>query len=109
METFNTSIRWDLSNLLGGLDMEKFGVYLEGIKDRLVKVEEYSKTNTLNDGELNIISQAINKIESAESYYYCLTTENIDPSLLTSLNGAISALKSQVRFITQLSQGEIGK
>lgn len=99
METFNTSIRWDLSNLLCGLDMEKFKNYLGSIKEKLIKVEEYSKTNNLNDGELIIISQAINKIESAESFYYCLTTENIDPSLLTSLNGFITALKSQVRFI----------
>ncbi|MBE1554608.1 M3 family metallopeptidase [Sporosarcina limicola] len=99
METFNTSIRWDLSNLLCGLDMEKYKNYLGSIKEKLIKVEEYSKTNTLNDGELIIISQAINKIESAESFYYCLTIENIDPSLLTSLNGTISALKSQVRFI----------
>ena len=74
METFNTSIRWDLSNLLCGLDMEKFKNYLGSIKEKLIKVEEYSKTNNLNDGELIIISQAINKIESAESFYYCLTT-----------------------------------
>lgn len=99
METLNTSIRWDLSNLLCGLDMEKFKNYLGSIKEKLIKVEEYSKINTLNDGELIIITQAINKIESAESFYYCLTTENIDPSLLASLNGFISALKSQVRFI----------
>lgn len=99
METFNTSIRWDLSNLLCGLDLEMFKNYLSSIKENLTAIEEYSKTNTFNDGELNIISQAIKKIESAESFYYCLTTENIDPSLLTLLNGFISALKSQVRLI----------
>lgn len=108
METLNTSIRWDLSNLLCGLDMEKFESYLESIKEILIKVEGNSKTNSLNVSELIIISQAINKIESAESYYYCLTTEDIAPSLLTSLNGTISALKSKVRFIMSNLQENLG-
>jgi oligoendopeptidase F len=99
METFNTLIRWDLSSLLCGLDLEKFKNYLNSINQNLREIEEYSRTNTLYDGKLVIISQAIKKIESAESFYYCLTTENIDPSLLSSISVFISALKSQIRYI----------
>ncbi|ASN05267.1 M3 family metallopeptidase [Virgibacillus necropolis] len=107
METFNTSVRWDLSNLLCGPDLERFECYLNSIKEKLTEIEEYSKTNILNNSELTMISQIIKNIESAESFYYCLTTENLDPSHLTSLNGFVSALKSQVSFILSNLQEDL--
>jgi len=107
METSNTSVRWDLSNLLCGPDLKRFENYLNSIKEKLEEIEEYSKIHTLNNSELIVISQIIKNIESAESYYYCLTTENFDPSHLTSLNGLISALKSQVRFLISNLQEEL--
>ncbi len=99
MDTLNTSVRWDLSNILCGPDLKRFENYLSSIKEKLTKIEEYSKTNILNNGELTLISKIIKKIESAESLYYCLTTEDIDPSHLTALNRFISALKSQISSI----------
>ncbi|MEC5425792.1 M3 family metallopeptidase [Virgibacillus sp. C22-A2] len=107
METFNTLVRWDLSNLLCGPDLEKFEDYLSSIQEKLTEIEEYLKTNTLNDGELTSISQIIKNIESAESFYYCLTTENINSPRLTSLNGFISVLKSQVSFILSNLQEDL--
>ena len=99
MEVSNKSIRWNLNSLLCGPDIEKFNNYLFSIKEKLIEMEVNSKTRILNDEELMCISQTIKKIESAESFYYCLTTEQFTPSLLTSLNGTISALESQVRMI----------
>lgn len=107
MEEFNTSIRWNLNNLLYGLDIEKFNNYLVSIKVSLIEIEEYSKTSTMDDVVLKMISQTIKKIESAESFYYCLTTEDITASVLSSLNGTISVLKSQVRIIISNLQSNL--
>ncbi|WP_052345772.1 M3 family metallopeptidase [Paucisalibacillus sp. EB02] len=99
METFYTSVRWDLSNLLCGPDLESFENYLHNIKEKLTEIEVYSKANILYNSELTMISQIIKNIESAESFYYCLTTENFDTARLSSLNGFITELKSQVSII----------
>lgn len=96
METFNLSTRWNLDNLQCGLDLKKFKNHLCSIKEKLIEIEEYSNSTPLYESELITISQLIKQIESAESFYYCLTTEDIEPSQLTSLNGIISMLKSQV-------------
>ncbi|WP_456279079.1 M3 family metallopeptidase [Bacillus sp. AK128] len=96
METFNLSTRWNLDHLQCGLDLEKFKNHLCNIKEKLIEIEEYSNSNPLYESDLITISQLIKQIESAESFYYCLTTEDIEPSQLTSLNGIISMLKSQV-------------
>ena len=107
MEVSNPSTRWNLNNLLYGPDIDSFNHYLFSIKEKLIEMEVKSKTSTLGDEELMFISQTIKKIESAESLYYCLTTENIAPSLLTALNGTISALKSQVRIIVSNVQDNL--
>lgn len=99
MEEIKPSIRWNLNNLLYGLDIEKLNNYLVSLKERLIEFEEYSKTSTLDDEVLMAISQMIKQIESVESFYYCLTTEDIAACDLTALNGSIAALKSQVRII----------
>ncbi|GGP12148.1 peptidase M3 [Oceanobacillus neutriphilus] len=99
METFNTQMRWDLDKLLCGFDIDKFKNYLKSIKDKLLEIEKYMETNILNERELIIISQAIKKIESAESFYYCLTAEDISFSLLTPLQETILDLKTQVHLI----------
>lgn len=107
MEAFDTSVCWDLNNLLCDPGLESFENYLNNLKDKLTGIEEYSKTSILNDGELTLISQIIKNIESAESFYYCLTVEYIEPSRLISLNGIISALKSQVSSIISKLQEEL--
>lgn len=90
METFNLSTRWNLDNLQCGLDLEKFKNHLCSIKEKLIEIEEYSNSTPLYERELITISQLIKQIESAESFYYCLTTEDLEPPQLTSLNGIIS-------------------
>ncbi|SER55718.1 M3 family metallopeptidase [Salipaludibacillus aurantiacus] len=108
MESFSTPTRWNLNNLLQcDSDLEEFKNYISCIKANLLEIEECEKLNPLNESELNAISQIIKQVESAESFYYCLTTENVDPSLLTSLNTSISMLKSQARFIVASLQERI--
>ncbi|GGK09504.1 oligoendopeptidase F [Lentibacillus kapialis] len=99
METFNLSTRWNLDNLQCGRDLERFKTHLSSISDKLTEIEECSKSHVLYENALITISQLIKQIESAESFYYCLTTEDIEPSHLTSLNGTISILKSKVYSI----------
>lgn len=108
MESFSTPTQWNLNNLLQcDSDLEKFKNYISCIKANLLEIEECEKLNPLNESELNAISKIIKQVESAESFYYCLTTENVDPSLLTSLNTSISMLKSQARFIVASLQERI--
>lgn len=97
MKTFSTPIRWNLNNLQCGLDLEKFKNHLGSIKEKLMEIE--ITPNDLNEDKLVTISSIIKQIESAESFYYCLTAENIEPSILTLLKSSILTLKSQVRFI----------
>lgn len=99
METFNYPTRWNLDNLHFGLDLEKFKNQLHEIEEKLVEIEKSSSSKTLNESELTTISQLIKQIESAESFYYCLTTEDIEPSYLTLISGRISMLKSKVRSV----------
>ncbi|MBN6885724.1 hypothetical protein [Cytobacillus horneckiae] len=108
METIITPTRWNLNNLQSGLDLDKFKKHMSSIKEKLIDIEMSSKSNTLYENELVTLSEVIKQIESAESFYYCLTTENIDPSFLTSLNACISALKSQVRYIISNLQESLG-
>lgn len=99
METFNLSTRWNLDNLQCGPDLEKFKTHLSSINDKLTEIEECSNSHVLYENELITVSQLIKQIESAESFYYCLTTEDIEPPHLTSLIGTISMLKSKVYII----------
>ena len=99
METINTPTRWNLNNLRNGLDSKKIKKHLDSIQEKLFKIELGSTLNNLSEDELLTLSKLIKQIESAESFYYCLTTENIDPSFLTLLNANISTLKTEVRLI----------
>ena len=100
MGKLDTPTRWDLNSLLQcGLNMDKFKDYLSTIEQELLEIEEFANLNILNESKLTTISHLIKQIESAESFYYCLSTEDVESSLLTSLNTRISKLKSHVRFI----------
>lgn len=99
METINKATRWNLNNLRNGLDSKKIKKHLDSIQEKLFKIELGSTSNNLSEDELLTLSKLIKQIESAESFYYCLTTENIDPSFLTLLNANISTLKTEVRLI----------
>lgn len=99
METNNAQTRWNLNNLLYGFNLEKLSNHINSIKEKLTDLETYSVSIILKENELLTLSKIIKQIESVESFYYCLTTENVEISLLTSINGSISTLKSQVRSI----------
>ncbi|MCM3596137.1 peptidase M3 [Metabacillus idriensis] len=109
METINSQTRWSLNNLLYGFDLEKLSNHINSIKEKLTDLETYSRSNSLKENELLTLSKIIKQIESVESFYYCLTTENVEPSLLTSINGSISTLKSQVRSILSHLQETLNK
>lgn len=99
MEILDTPPRWNLNNLQYSSNINNFIDYLSEIKEELIKIETYLFPSELKGNDLLTISRIIRQIDSAESFYYCLTTENIEPSLLTSLNGGISILKSKVKLI----------
>ncbi|MCH4827509.1 M3 family metallopeptidase [Planococcus halocryophilus] len=99
METSSLVTRWNLDSLPYDSDVEKFKDQLGIIKGKLIEIEKESNLAGLNESNLLTLSQLIRQIESAESFYYCLTTEEIESSQLTSIIGTISALKSQVYAI----------
>jgi oligoendopeptidase F len=99
MGTVIDPTRWDLSKFYGGFDEEDITNSLICIKSTLIELESKSKLTILNENDLINISNLIKQIESLESFYYCLATENIKPSFLTSLNTSITTLKSIVRII----------
>lgn len=99
METYSIISRWNLSLLQYETDVIKFKNQLGIVKKKLLEMEKESNLAILRDSEILQLSQLISKIESAESFYYCLTTEDIEPSQLTSVIGIISTLKSQVYSI----------
>jgi oligoendopeptidase F len=109
LETINTPTRWNLNNLQDGLDLEKFKKHVNSIKENLIELELDVTSNNLSEKELLTLSKLIKQIESAESFYYCLTTENIDSSFLTSLSASISTLKSQVRLFISNVQETLSK
>ncbi|MDN7240564.1 peptidase M3 [Planococcus sp. N028] len=105
MDTSILLPRWNLDNLQNGLDIEKFENQLSSIKEKMIELEEDSKVAALKPSELLTLSQMIKQIESAESFYYCLTTEEVEPFQLTSIIGSISKLKSHVYIaISNLEQ-----
>jgi oligoendopeptidase F len=99
LETTNKPTRWYLNNLQCGLDLEKFKKHMININAKLIEIETRSTSTNLNGYEFLTLSEIIKQIESAESFYYCLTTEDIESSSITLLNTTITALKSQVHLI----------
>jgi oligoendopeptidase F len=99
METSSLITRWNLDSLQYETDVKKFKNQVGIVKEKLIEIEKESNLAVLNESKLLTLSQLIRQIESAESFYYCLTTEDIEPSQLTSIIGTISALKSQVYSI----------
>ncbi|WP_277584282.1 M3 family metallopeptidase [Psychrobacillus antarcticus] len=103
MEQINT-VRWKLDNLQGGLDLESFKDKLMIINEQLTKIQTDITKFKISENELITLSKVIKQIESAESLYYCLTTEDVDQNILSPLIGNISALKSKIRVILSIAQ-----
>ncbi|WP_025786311.1 M3 family metallopeptidase [Sporosarcina sp. D27] len=99
MATSSLITRWNLESLQYKTDMKNFKSQLDIVKKKLIKIENELALAVLKDSQLLTLWRVIKQIESAESFYYCLTIEDIEPSQLTSINGTISTLKSQVYSI----------
>ncbi|WP_096439011.1 M3 family metallopeptidase [Alteribacter populi] len=100
MNTFSAPPRWNLSNLLPcGPDTEQFKNHINSLKKNLSALENTEESESLNESELNTLARLIQKVDSAESFYYCLTTEKADPSLLSSIHSNISELKSNIHLL----------
>lgn len=105
MKTSSLITRWNLNSLQYETDVKKFKNQMGMVKEKLLEIEKESNLAVLRDSEVLKLSQLISHIESAESFYYCLTTEDIEPSQLTSVIGIISTLKSQVySIVTNLEE-----
>lgn len=99
MKSINIPTRWTLTNFYNGLDPKIFIKQLEIIKETLIDLEHKENTVFLEEKELSTLSDLIRQIDKAESFYYCLTSEEIEPSILSTINTTISSLKSHTRSI----------
>lgn len=102
MEQINT-VRWNLDTIQGGLDVESFKDNIIIMNERLTKIQTNLTPKKLSENEFITLSNIIKQIESAESLYYCLTTEELDHNILSPLIENISALKSKVRMILSIA------
>ncbi|MED1202585.1 M3 family metallopeptidase [Heyndrickxia acidicola] len=103
MNSTKKPTRWNLERLYQEEGITSFINHLDFLSKRLDKLEKnnghFDENGTEEQyTELNIIGD----IEKAESYYYCLTTEEVDPSILTSINLTITALKLKMRSLLDL-------
>ncbi len=109
MEASGLLTRWNLSSLEYETDVKKFKKQLSTIREKLLEIEKESNVAVLRHSEVLKLSQLISRIESAESFYYCLTTEDIEPSQLSSIIGIIFSLKSQVYTIVSNLEEQLNK
>ncbi|CAH0343982.1 hypothetical protein BCI9360_00210 [Bacillus sp. CECT 9360] len=98
IESMNTPPRWDLNDFYEGSGKESLLIELENIKVNLAKLKKVEPIN-FSDKEITILSGLVTRIEKAESFYYCLSAESMDPSFLTTILLDITSLKADVRII----------
>ncbi|TMW71219.1 M3 family metallopeptidase [Alteribacter natronophilus] len=92
--------RWDLTDLLPcDPDTQEFRIHINSLREKLSVLEAAEESALLNEIELNKLARLIQQVESAESFYYCLTTEEEDRSFLSPLLTSISELKSRIRLL----------
>ncbi|MED2975013.1 M3 family metallopeptidase [Fictibacillus sp. B-59209] len=91
MKPITLHTRWNLDNLYNQYSLNDFITHLAALKSIIQDVEE--QTTSLN------LSEAIKQIEKAESFYYCLTAEDMDSSVLTTIQSLIYSLKSRLQII----------
>ncbi|WP_301109318.1 M3 family metallopeptidase [Sporosarcina sp.] len=99
MGKFDGATRWKLDNLQYGFKLDEYTMYLSEMNNKLIDLESYSELTTLFESDLVLIAQFIQQIDSADSFYYCLTTEDVEPNYLSSLNETILTLKNRVYSI----------
>ncbi|WP_242524604.1 M3 family metallopeptidase [Metabacillus sp. cB07] len=99
MKTADYKTRWNLDTLLTGSDLEKVSQYAGNIEETVSFLESASKSDGINENTLSDFSNSIRQIESLESFYYCLTTEKGESSLLADVYSRISALKTRLLHI----------
>ncbi|GMR69239.1 M3 family metallopeptidase [Bacillus sp. MN7755] len=96
--------RWDLQKLYPNAFDQTLSNELNEIKALIhyLKEETYSKFNSesfINEKMLQAFSEVRSRLEKAEYYCYCLTSESKDHSILTSLPSNITALKDEAHSL----------
>ncbi|PYZ96687.1 peptidase M3 [Alteribacter lacisalsi] len=108
MKTSTAPSKWNLTNLLPcGPDTEQFHNHVTSLKETLASLEGNEQSAPFNENELHTLAKLIQQVESAESFYYCLTTEKTDTALLASIHTNISALKSHIRLLVSKQQEKV--
>ncbi|WP_313894419.1 M3 family metallopeptidase [Psychrobacillus sp.] len=96
MKSIEAPIRWNLNNIYN--EKKSIENQLDTIKKTLHELESIDVL--LEEKiELSALSEVIKDIETAESFYYCLTSEEINSSSLATLGLTITSLKSRIRII----------
>ncbi|MDW4525410.1 M3 family metallopeptidase [Rossellomorea marisflavi] len=96
MRTLHTPTRWNLNTLLSGFDMEQWDQQLNTIGKTL---RSFDTTKMPKEQDLHRLSDIIQYLDSAESFYYCLTVEEIAPTTLSSFHSTITSLTTEARTI----------
>ncbi|WP_347320617.1 M3 family metallopeptidase [Rossellomorea sp. RS05] len=96
MRTLHTPTRWNLNTLLSGFDMEQWDQQLNTIGKTL---RSFDTTKMPKEQDLHRLSDIIQYLDSAESFYYCLTVEEIAPTTLSSFHSTITFLTTEARTI----------
>ncbi|MEW4327002.1 M3 family metallopeptidase [Rossellomorea marisflavi] len=96
MKTFHSPTRWNLNNLLHGLDMDRWEQQLNVLGESL---KSFHTAEIPGEQDLFRLSDIIQHLDSAESFYYCLTVEEIAPTTLSSFHSTITSLTSEARTI----------
>jgi oligoendopeptidase F len=96
MKTLYKPTRWNLNTLLSGLDMDRWDQQLNTIGETL---RSFNSTEMPEEQDIRRFSDIIQYLDSAESFYYCLTVEEIPPTTLSSFHSTITSLTSEARTI----------
>ncbi|MHC8520766.1 hypothetical protein ACPJHQ_05035 [Rossellomorea sp. H39__3] len=96
MKTLYKPTRWNLNTLLSGLDMDRWDQQLYTIGETLLS---FNSTEMPEEQDIRRLSDIIQYLDSAESFYYCLTVEEIAPTTLSSFHSTITSLTSEARTI----------
>jgi oligoendopeptidase F len=96
MKTLYKPTRWNLNTLLSGLDMDRWDQQLNTSGETL---RSFNSTEMPEEQDIRRLSDIIQYLDSAESFYYCLTVEEIAPTTLSSFHSTITSLTSEARTI----------
>ncbi|MEN1937866.1 M3 family metallopeptidase [Paenibacillus sp. 102] len=97
-QIINHPTRWDLERLYPETKDPMFSTEIEKI-EQLIEIYK-------EEGDSETLSKIIQRIEKAEYYFYCLSTEQVDESIVVLPHSKINNLKTEVQLLLQRGNRE---